>query len=295
MNQTSTDLAILFADVSGSTRLYETLGDAQARAIVERCLAVVADVCKAHDGQVIKTIGDEMMTTFASADHAARAARDIQNRIAAMRASTGTAVSMHVGFHFGPVIANDGDVHGDAVNVAARMTDIAKGGQIITTSQTVTLLSIPLRAGTRDLDLLTIKGKQKDVGIFELLWQETADDLTALSPRRVARPQRVRLMHGTRMIELGETTAIFALGRDATNDVVIADRLASRMHARIERRRDNFILVDHSSNGTYVRVDSEPEIMLRREEWRLRGHGFCSFGHPHEQDPTEVLEFQCFE
>jgi len=102
-------------------------------------------------------------------------------------------------------------------------------------------------------------------------------------------------MHGTRMIELGETTAIFALGRDATNDVVIADRLASRMHARIERRRDNFILVDHSSNGTYVRVDSEPEIMLRREEWRLRGHGFCSFGHPHEQDPTEVLEFQCFE
>ena len=295
MNQTSTDLAILFADVSGSTRLYETLGDAEARAIVERCLAVVADVCKAHDGQVIKTIGDEMMTTFASADHAARAARDIQNRIAAMRASTGTAVSMHVGFHFGPVIANDGDVHGDAVNVAARMTDIAKGGQIITTSQTVTLLSIPLRAGTRDLDLLTIKGKQKDVGIFELLWQETADDLTALSPRRVARPQRVRLMHGTRMIELGETTAIFALGRDATNDVVIADRLASRMHARIERRRDNFILVDHSSNGTYVRVDSEPEIMLRREEWRLRGHGFCSFGHPHEQDPTEVLEFQCFE
>ena len=295
MNQTSTDLAILFADVSGSTRLYETLGDAQARAIVERCLAVVADVCKAHDGQVIKTIGDEMMTTFASADHAARAARDIQNRIAAMRASTGTSVSMHVGFHFGPVIANDGDVHGDAVNVAARMTDIAKGGQIITTSQTVTLLSIPLRAGTRDLDSLTIKGKQKDVGIFELLWQETADDLTALSPRRVARPQRVRLMHGTRMIELGETTAIFALGRDATNDVVIADRLASRMHARIERRRDNFILVDHSSNGTYVRVDSEPEIMLRREEWRLRGHGFCSFGHPHEQDPTEVLEFQCFE
>ncbi len=295
MNQTPVNLAILFADVSGSTRLYETLGDAQARTIVERCLSVVADVCRDHEGQVIKTIGDEMMTTFVSADHAARAACDIQNRIAAMRTGTGTSVSMHVGFHFGPVIAHDGDVHGDAVNVAARMTELAKGGQIITTSQTVTLLSIPLRAGTRDLDLLTIKGKQKDVGIFELLWQETADDLTALSPRRVVRPKRVRLMHGTRMIELGDSTAIFALGRDATNDVVIADRLASRMHARIERRRDNFILVDHSSNGTYVRVDSEPEIMLRREEWRLRGHGFCSFGHPHEQDPTEVLEFQCFE
>ena len=295
MNQTSTDLAILFADVSGSTRLYETLGDVEARAIVERCLAVVAAVSAEHDGQVIKTIGDEMMTTFATADHAARAARDIQNRIAALRTDARTPVSMHVGFHFGPVIANEGDVHGDAVNVAARMTDLAKGGQIITTSQTVSLLSVPLRAGTRDLDSLTIKGKQKDVGIYELLWQESVDELTALSPRRVARPQRVRLTHGTRMIELGESISIFALGRDAANDLVIADRLASRMHARIERRRDNFILVDHSSNGTYVRVDFEPEIMLRREEWRLRGHGFCSFGHPHEQDPTEVLEFQCFE
>jgi len=295
MNQVQANLAILFADVSGSTRLYETLGDAEARALVERCLAIVSAVCNEHGGSVIKTIGDEMMTTYTSADSAAGAARDIQLRIAELRTSPGTPVSMHVGFHFGPVIASGGDVYGDAVNVAARMTELAKGGQIITTSQTVALLSVPLRAGTRDLDSLTIKGKQKDVGIFELLWQESVDELTALSPRRVARPQRVRLQHGTRLIELGEATAIFALGRDSTNDVVIHDRMASRMHARIERRRDYFILVDHSSNGTYVRVDDEAEIMLRREEWRLRGHGYCSFGHPYEQDRAEVLEFQCYE
>jgi adenylate cyclase len=295
MSPTNANLAILFADVSGSTRLYETLGDAEARAIVERCLAIVADVCKEQGGQVIKTIGDEMMTTYATADHAARAACDVQTRIAALRTESGTAVSMHLGFHYGPVIANAGDVYGDAVNIAARMTELASGGQIITTAQTVAELSVPLRAGTRDLDSLTVKGKQKDVAIYELLWQETADELTALSPRRVARPQRVRLVHGNRMIELGESTGIFALGRDAANDLVIADRMASRMHARIERRRDNFVLVDHSSNGTYVRVEGEAEMMLRREEWRLRGHGYCSFGHPHEQDPTEVLEFQCFE
>lgn len=295
MNQQSDQLAILFADVSGSTRLYETLGDAEARAIVERCLEIVASACKEQGGRVIKTIGDEIMTTYESADHAARAARDVQTRVAALRTARGTTVSMHLGFHFGPVIADEGDVYGDAVNIAARMTELASGGQIITTAQTVALLSIPLRAGTRDLDSLTIKGKQKDVSIYELLWQETADELTALSPRRVARPQRVRLVHGKRMIELGESTAMFALGRDSANDLVIADRMASRMHARIERRRDNFILVDHSSNGTYVRVEGESEIMLRREEWRLRGHGYCSFGHPHEQDPTEVLEFQCFE
>src|SRR6185369_2722868 len=111
MSQAPINLAILFADVSGSTRLYETLGDAQARAIVERCLDVVAAVCKEQGGSVIKTIGDEMMTTYPHADNAARAARDIQLKIAEMATESGNPVSMHVGFHFGPVIANDGDVY----------------------------------------------------------------------------------------------------------------------------------------------------------------------------------------
>src|SRR4029453_7932703 len=129
MTPTNANPAILFADVSGSTRLYETLGDAAARSIVERCLAIVADVCKEQGGQVIKTIGDEMMTTYTSADHAARAARDVQTRIAALRTDRGTPVSMHLGFHYGPVIANAGDVYGDAVNIAAPRAQLASGGQ----------------------------------------------------------------------------------------------------------------------------------------------------------------------
>ena len=83
------------------------------------------------------------------------------------------------------------------------------------------------------------------------------------------------------------------LGRDAQNDIVIADRKASRLHARVERRRDKFVIVDQSSNGTYVTVDGEPEIMLRREELMLRGRGRVTFGHAHADDPTEFLAFSC--
>ncbi|MEP7183883.1 MAG: adenylate/guanylate cyclase domain-containing protein [Betaproteobacteria bacterium] len=295
MKHPARSLAILFADVSGSTKLYESLGDAEAQATIERCLAIVAQVCRELGGTVVKTIGDEMMTTFPTADHAARAARDIQLRISAERTRQGAPLSMHVGFHFGPVIEDNGDVFGDAVNVAARMTELAKGGQIIMSAETTAELSVPLRSATRDLDSLTVKGKQKDIGIFELLWQDAGEELTALSPRLVARPQRLKLVHGVREIELGASTMTLTLGRDAQNDVVIADRGASRMHARIERRRDKFVLIDHSSNGTYVTVGTEGEIMLRREEWTLRGRGRCSFGHPHQDDPAEVLEFHCLD
>jgi predicted component of type VI protein secretion system len=65
------------------------------------------------------------------------------------------------------------------------------------------------------------------------------------------------------------------------------------MHARIERRRDKFVLIDQSSNGTYVRIDGEPEIQLRREEMILRGRGRVSFGHAHINEADEVLTFSC--
>ena len=100
---------------------------------------------------------------------------------------------------------------------------------------------------------------------------------------------------GSREIELGEVRSSLTLGRDQQNDVVIADKMASRMHARIERRRDKFVLVDQSSNGTFVKIDGEPEIQLRREEMILRRRGRVSFGHAHADDLDEVLTFSCLD
>jgi adenylate cyclase len=83
-----------------------------------------------------------------------------------------------------------------------------------------------------------------------------------------------------------------ALGRDATADVVIKERMASRAHGKIERRLDKFVLTDHSANGTYVTVEGDREIILRREEFTLRGHGWIAFGQP-RASATDVLEFFC--
>jgi adenylate cyclase len=293
MTAAASDMAVLFADVSGSTRLYETLGDERALAAVARCLDRVRESCVGSRGRVIKTIGDEIMAVFGSADDAAQAAAEMQARIEAEPPVEGQRLAIRVGFHFGPALATDGDVFGDSVNVAARLVGFALGGQIVTSAATVAALSPWMRLRTREITAVTVKGKLRDMSIHEFLWQDSADDVTTLSTRVITSSAHLRIVHGAREIVLDERLPMVALGRDAQNDVVIADRLASRMHAHIERRRDRFVLVDHSSNGTFLTIAGEPEIPLRREEFILRRHGRISFGHPYARDPAEVVDFYC--
>jgi class 3 adenylate cyclase len=285
------NLAVLFADVAGSTRLYETLGDAEALSTIGRCIALVRSVCEGHGGRLIKTIGDEAMVMFPEADQAAEAAAEMQARISGQPLSDRVRIAIRVGFNFGPAIEVENDVFGDSVNVAARMVGFAKAEQVILSAQTVAALTPSLRSRVRQIDSLTVKGKHDDIAIYELLWQDSEAELTAMTMRPRVVPAHIRLRHGTREIELDEARPSCTLGRDQQNDVAIADKMASRMHARIERRRDKFVLVDQSTNGTYVTIEGEPEVQLRREELMLRGRGQISFGHAREDHAGEVLEF----
>jgi adenylate cyclase len=284
------DLAVLFADVSGSTRLYEQLGDARALATIGDCLAMVRDTAASRRGRLVKTIGDEAMVVFPSAGEAVEAAGEIQRRMEAFAAERDLRIALRIGMHAGAAIEADGDVFGDSVNVAARMVGLAKAGQVLLSGATADLLAPDLRKRVREIDVLTVKGKEKDIAIAELVWQDSAD-LTTLTTRPKVRPARLLLTHKGRAIELGAGATTISLGRDAQNDVVIADRLASRMHARVERRRDKFVLVDQSSNGTFVTFEGEDEMQLRREEMMLRGRGRISFGHAYADDPAETVAF----
>lgn len=295
MPSTESNLAVLFADVAGSTRLYEQVGDAVALATIGRCLALAESVARGHGGRLVKTIGDEAMLVFVSADHAVAAANDIQTGMAGLPAQGNVRVAFRIGVHSGPAIETAGDVFGDSVNVAARMVALAKTGQVILSEAAAEALSPWLRRRLREVDVLTVKGKERDIRVFELLWQDATDEVTAVSTRAPVRAARLELKHGAREILLDECTSTLTLGRGPDNDLVLADRMASRLHGRIERRRDKFVLVDQSSNGTWVTLDGEREVELRREEMLLRGRGRISFGHPYAADPTETLAFACAE
>lgn len=288
----STEMAVLFADISGSTKLYDTLGDAQAKTLIDECIGIMRDVIARYSGRVIKTIGDEVMCVLPDADSGHLAATDMQLKVAALPVIANVRRAIRVGFHCGPVIEESGDVFGDTVNLAARMAGLAKSMQIITTRATVERLSAPLRDSTRKIAALSVKGKGDDIDVCEVIWQ-AGDDLTMATALITAASTQIKLhlAHGAREFVLEQANTGIVLGRDASCQIVLADRMASRVHARIERRRDKFFLVDQSTNGTFVTFAGETEIVLRREELMLRGRGRITFGHSSGESSEETVEF----
>lgn len=286
------EVVVLFADISGSTRLYETVGDARAKEMIDECLEIMRKITVRQRGRVIKNIGDEIMCVFSDANHAHLAASDMQLKIAALPAISGIKRAVRIGLHVGKVIAEGGDVFGDTVNTAARMAALAKSDQILTTLATVQRLSPMLRESTRRIAALAVKGKGDDIEVCEIIWQMGADLTMATdSITEPAAAIELDLTHGTQRLALDQTSVELRLGRDASCQIVLADRKASRVHARIERRRDKFFLIDQSTNGTFITFEGEAEIALRREETMLRGRGSIVFGHSRAQSTEEAVEF----
>lgn len=298
MEQQKSSMAVLFADVSDSTRLYEALGDTAAFGNVRQVIGVLKDITEAFQGRVVKTIGDGLMCAFPAADAAASAAAEMQRRIAQLPPlQSGKALTIRIGFHFGPVIQDGEDVFGDSVNVAARMAGLALAGQAITTNDTVMVLSPAMQETMRRLDALPVKGKAEEIEVHELLWQESSDRSRTVIPGRApAAPStvptagpRIKLTHQGEELTFKDTVYF---GREAAgNHIVMADPLTSRRHAKIELRGGKFVLIDQSSNGTFVTLGSGVEIKLRREELILHGSGVICFGQSTATPGAETVRF----
>ncbi len=249
-------------------------------------------------GRVIKTIGDEVMAIFPSADDAGATPRSrCRSAIAELPAGRHQpSLGVRIGLHYGPVVERDGDVFGDTVNLAARLSHDGRPRTRSSPRSTPSMRSTPMlkidcRAPLRDPG----EGQGEEIEICELIWQRT-DDVTTLAAQRVDLSRRGRCCGWATAARDGRACPrsgrSLVLGRDATADLVIRERMASRAHCEIEQRHDKFVLTDHSANGTYVTIDGDREIVLRREEFTLRGHGCITLGQP-RATATEVVEFFC--
>ncbi len=296
MKTTGHSVAVLFADVAGSTRLYEVFGDTKAKLLVDECLDAMRGVIASHGGYVVKTIGDEIMCVMPGAEMGWKTAVDIQLKISDLPEVEGHQRAVRVGFHAGFVIKTNNDVFGDTVNVAARMTGLAKGGQIMTTMATVLLLPKLLRSSTRKIAALSIKGKSKDVQVCEVIWQ-TNDELTMRLPSRILFPRHVQLnlSYGDDACQMSLECPRIEIGRDAACRFVVGNKMASRQHAIIELRQEKYFLTDQSTNGTYVLIDGEAQFALRREEIMLQGTGSISIGRGFDEALDDVIRFELVE
>ncbi|HJP03730.1 MAG: adenylate/guanylate cyclase domain-containing protein [Chromatiales bacterium] len=295
---TDRELAIIFADVVGSTQLYESLGDDGARETVHKCVDCMKEATADHDGEVIKTMGDEVMSTFASADNAMHAASQMQQKITSGNFSgrDDIRVSIRIGCHYGHVVVEQRDIFGAAVHTANRMTSQAKAGQIITTASTVELLNEDWQSVVRQIGVATLRGQSDEVALYEVLWQP--EEATSVLPKidwgdtQSKNPGQIVLkFQGNEMKLSSEGTRSVTLGRADDNDVTIKGNLISRIHARIELNKTRFMLVDESTNGTFVQRDDGEEVYIRRDSAQLSGSGLIGLGRVAARGTPLAVEY----
>lgn len=289
------EVTILFADAVDSTRLFEQRGDTAARQLLAQLLRTLDGVARAHGGRTVKTVGDQIMCTFPEALAGVLAAVDMQARLHDERGRYEDTLAIRIGLHHGEVLCEQDDFFGDAVNIAARMADssIAQPGQIITTATTVARITVSRSLTIRPLGEIEVQGKQQPIATVEVRWQRgrwgTTTALQALPPKPV--PVALTLRHRARALVCDAGTQTLSLGRDPRCHVVTDHAWVSRQHAAVEYRRGHLLLIDRSTNGTWVCMDDQPEVRLHRDELRLVRCGTLSLGRPHVGSDADLVYF----
>jgi hypothetical protein len=285
----------MFADISDSTSLYQKLGDAAARNIVNACLQVINGVLARYEGRLVKTIGDEVMCVFPDADLAVLAASDMQAQVSTTKPGN-YPVSIHVGLHYGPVLIEENDVFGDTVNVAAYLRAAATAEQILTTDAVERCLTAALKTCVRPIFNAVLKGSEQESTVYQVLWRPDRTELTDvnLQPNKMIPGDTGALLVtlDEERVRVDQWRTGIVIGRSKDCDLVVTDNFASRRHLSIKLVRTHFYLFDHSINGTFVTLGSGEEVHVLRRELLLDGSGEIYVGRSRVERPAGVITFE---
>ncbi|MCJ0763227.1 adenylate/guanylate cyclase domain-containing protein [Variovorax terrae] len=295
---------VVFADLTGSTGVFETLGNAKATQAVTRLTQWIGKVCEAYGGRVVKTLGDGVLAVFPDSAGAVDAVVEMQRnhhkRI--LNWPPKLRMRLQVGVASGEVVEVDGDCYGDAVNVASRLSDLSGADQIWATDSVIEPLSVSSAAGVRyrSLGPINIRGKAEARVIYRIEWQEEVmSEFLTMPAALQAVPSFSDPVLGKIELSWLDVNAAFRasdlpiyLGRVAEAEFVVSDQRVSRLHAKIEWRNGTFVLSDVSSYGTWVRfAGSETELALRRDECVLHGNGEIALGAPFSDFSVPTVSF----
>ena len=300
MTSVESNLAIMFADIEGSTKLYKKYGDAEAKAVIFSSLNMMGKFVDNRGGLVVKTIGDEVMCKFDDATSAVQAAQDIQRHFEHFDDDAHGKISVRIGVHYGHAIVEHGDVFGDVVNDAAYIVRTAKGKQVVYSTAVLGQLSSELKHQSMYFDSIQMKSGSSTETLYLLSWQDNEDDgsvtmmSSGINSGQSAIEDSMFLKYAGQTLQLKSNMSLYRIGRDQSQcDLVVNSRYASRKHIWIVFRRGKFVLVDHSTNGTWIKTQAGNEVYLRREELPLRGEGLISLGESFEDSTEQKIEFFC--
>jgi class 3 adenylate cyclase len=183
LRQHKTNTAVLFTDVVASTKYFDRYGDTAGFAMVDRHAQLGASTVREFAGRVVKTIGDSVMAEFSDPVVCVRAAIELQRRLYNIneKLPERDRLQLRIGINYGSCFLQGGDLFGDAVNVAARITKHTGPGQILISSSVHRAIQKDPNFICHSLGQMDFKGKEDKEEIFEVVW---TDPLTYTSLRR---------------------------------------------------------------------------------------------------------------
>lgn len=304
MNQKTLHKTIMFADVSGSARLFERLEDNEAATAVERCMKRMEHSIKGFAGRTLQVAGDELQALFESPEEACMAAIDMQLRVADLPPISGLKLTIRIGLHCGEIVEQFDTVLGEAVNTTARITGMARVDQILASHRLADLLPSNCLVYVAPLVGVSAIREGKDlVDLVQIDWQRheayqrkhQAPNPAASAAGTSATPQsssRLCLRYRGKAFLLDDKTPTLSLGRDPSSKLLIQDRKASRAHGRIEKRDACYFYIDASTNGSFVSFLGQTEVLLRKDEIQLLGSGRICFGSSRNDPLADYADFE---
>jgi len=295
MSENDLEVAILMADISGSSMLYDEIGDTDALRLVGICLDNMVAIVEREGGTFIRSKGDDVLAIFTDASDALEASRAMLSQ-----QMIGPSLAIHVGATFGHVIRARDDIFGDSVNTAARLSSLAKPGELLVSDSLFERLPKTGQRRLDPLDTITFKGKGTSTRIYTLLEEGTLvrtvvsknhTPVDTRNEKRATPAVTVTLRYADKTFACPERMTL-SIGRSADNDVVIEQPWISREHAKLRVRRGKVQLTDLSSSGSFVSVQPGYEFLLKRETVLLAGSGTISPGLPPSAPEAEVIHFE---
>lgn len=295
MSDKEYDVALLIADITGSTPLYESAGDAEALRLIAGCLDRLRSIVRAESGMFIRSKGDDVLSAFSNPSDAVSAATKMLSQ------ELTSPLAVHVGLHFGHIIEARGDIFGDAVNTTARIAALAKAGEALVSQDLFDRLPSQNTRALRVLDNLRLKGKKAPTRVFAL----TPDDgvpRTEVAIGHAAGHTRTQHQHTLPEVELSIRYAdrvwscleghSVTVGRATHCDIIVSQPWISRQHLVATVQRGKVQLADQSSSGTYVLVNDGYEFFIRRESVLLTGSGVISPAVPPKEAQAEIIRYE---
>jgi adenylate cyclase len=292
--------SVVFADLVGSTGIFERLGDETAGRFVTQLTTALAKIFEQHNGRVVKLLGDGLFVVFAEESQALTACIAIQNRLSdrpVYPAGMKAPVQMQMGLESGEVVEIDGDCYGDAVNSAARLADLAGADQILTTQRVRDALAADQRALLRSLGPMYLRGKSDATEVFRVEWDSGRDsEATVMGVSMFASSAKTKthleIRVGENSCQLRADGGKITMGRSRSADLFLNDSRVSRLHAAVEWVGGHFVLSDSSSFGTWVYFGNQVEpVVLRRTECYLVGQGQIALGCDRSAEDAPLASF----